>query len=42
MPITVLGGAGTLDSDMGKLINQYKVIGVAAKLKYLKENLELF
>ena len=29
LPITVLGGAGTLD-DMGKLINQYKVIGVAA------------
>ena len=29
LPITVLGGAGTLD-DMGELINQYKVIGVAA------------
>ena len=29
LPITVLGGAGTLD-DMRKLINQYKVIGVAA------------
>jgi cyclase len=29
LPMTVLGGAGSLE-DIGKIINRYKIIGVAA------------